>query len=896
MRFTTEWIHRHVRSSRRIVSWDVRRCPAYGPRTVIPLIAILLSPAAWGHEPLFPFVVSHDAPDNVTNVAGWIERPAGRHGFVRAEKDHFVTDAGPIRFWGTNLCFEACFPTHEQAERLAARLARFGVNCARLHHMDSRAIWGDSPNHLTIDPRRLERLDYLVHQLKRHGIYVNVNLHVSRWFDEAEGFPARRGRPEYDKGLDNFEPRMIELQEKYARDLLTHVNPYTGNAYTDEPAVAMVEINNENALLAVWAWNQLDDLPEPYATTYRRLWNEWLRAKYGTTERLLAAWNVRQKALGTEMLENGDFSKRPSVGWQMERDERTVVDWSTSQGGPGGAKRLRVVVSREGTVSWRPQFSQSGFSLRRGEPYTLSLWLKADQPRPMQINCMMAHAPWQNLGLSVQTQVGPRWRHEEFVFTASADDPNARITFTGLKPGVHELALVSLRPGGTLGPKEDETLEAETIPVVRHGRPGVVDAARRDFVDFLWDTESTYWRRMYRFLKTNLGVKSLVSGTQLSYSPPSIQARLDYLDAHAYFEHPDFPGRPWDPADWTIGNVALVNDVGGTLAGLAVRRVAGRPFTVTEYNHPAPNEYAAEGFPMIAAFGAFQRWNGVFSFTYSHDTDFEPRRITGFFDIKGDTAKLVHMPACAAMFPRGDVSPAKRLVTVEATADQQRKLLYKSLTPWTLTAAGFGLDPRMALVDRVAMRLNETKDATSDSTTLMPETAENQRVFVSDTDQLRWDVSTKRGGYFTVDSPRVKLFTGFVRGRIFALGDVRLAIGETRLDWATVSMVVIQGRGFDHPGRVLLAATGLVRNQDMRPQRLDNNRITLGNHWGSEPVLCEGVPAEVGLPVAVERVRCFALDGSGRRKETVEVTSREGRACLTLGPRYKTVWYEIEIR
>jgi len=94
----------------------------------------------------------------------------------------------------------------------------------------------------------------------------------------------------------------------------------------------------------------------------------------------------------------------------------------------------------------------------------------------------------------------------------------------------------------------------------------------------------------------------------------------------------------------------------------------------------------------------------------------------------------------------------------------------------------------------------------------------------------------------------------------------------------------------------LLAATGLVRNQDMRPQRLDNNRITLGNHWGSEPVLCEGVPAEVGLPVAVERVRCFALDGSGRRKETVEVTSREGRACLTLGPRYKTVWYEIEIR
>ena len=61
----------------------------------------------------------------------------------------------------------------------------------------------------------------------------------------------------------------------------------------------------------------------------------------------------------------------------------------------------------------------------------------------------------------------------------------------------------------------------------------------------------------------------------------------------------------------------------------------------------------------LAAFGAFQAWDGIFSFTYSHSQDFEPGRITSFFDIKGDTAKLVHMPACAAMFLRGDVAPAQ---------------------------------------------------------------------------------------------------------------------------------------------------------------------------------------------------------------------------------------------
>ena len=148
----------------------------------------LLAGVAQADEPLFPFVISYDAPENATNVSGWLDRPAGGHGFVRVEGGRLATDAGPIRFWATNFCFDACFPDREQAERAAARLARLGINCVRMHHMDSRSIWGDSPNKLTIDPKQLDRLDYLIYQLKQHGVYTNVNLHVSRWLGEAEGF------------------------------------------------------------------------------------------------------------------------------------------------------------------------------------------------------------------------------------------------------------------------------------------------------------------------------------------------------------------------------------------------------------------------------------------------------------------------------------------------------------------------------------------------------------------------------------------------------------------------------------------------------------------------------------------------------------------------------------
>ena len=129
------------------------------------LATVLSAGSAAAEEPLFPFVISYDAPDNATNVSSWLHRsvgeagsaaqpePAGEFGPVRVEKRHLATAAGLIRFWATNICFDACFPTHDEAEKLAARLARLGINCVRMHHMDSHAIWGDNPNHLTLDPK-----------------------------------------------------------------------------------------------------------------------------------------------------------------------------------------------------------------------------------------------------------------------------------------------------------------------------------------------------------------------------------------------------------------------------------------------------------------------------------------------------------------------------------------------------------------------------------------------------------------------------------------------------------------------------------------------------------------------------------------------------------------------
>ena len=875
------------------------------------LVALLAAPAA-AEEGLFPFLVSYDSPANATNVSGWPQRPAGKHGFVEARGGRLATDAGPIRFWATNLCFEGCFPTHEQAERLAGRLARLGINCVRMHHMDSRSIWGDGPNKLAIDPKKLERLDYLIYQLREHGVYANLNLHVSRWLDEAEGFVKRSERPEFDKGLDNFEPRMIELQRQYARDLLTHVNPYTRNAYVREPAVAFVEISNEDALYAVWGWGQLDRLPEPYAGTFRTLWNQWLRKKYGTTEKLSKAWGAGAKSLGREMLPGGEFAGTSPEGWNLERDDDAQAEWSVQAAGPGGSPCLRLIVHRPGKVGWHPQITRGGLTVKKETPYTLTFQMRSDKKRRCGVNAMQAHDPWESLGFSADVDLSPDWRPFRYTFVLDRDDPNARIGLTGFEPGTYELAGVSLRPGGVAGLEPDQRLEDGTVPVLRRGAMGRTQAARHDFCDFLWDTEAQYWWGMNRFLKEELGLRSLVAGTQMGYSPAHVQARLDYLDAHSYWQHPSFPGRPWDPANWYVNNLALVNSPGGTLSRLAATRVAGMPYTVSEYNHPQPIVYAAEGFPMIAAFGAFQGWDAVYSFAYSHNDRFEPVRLDGFFDVKSDPARLVHMPACAAMFLRGDVARARETLLAPLPAEAEQRQLRQSQSAWTLSTGQFGVEPNASLVHAIGLDLGAKQDKQPDpqpgkQLPSPPKSAKKPKspdkpagakpsAFVSDTGQLRWDAAQSEAGYFTVDAPRTKLFTGFVRGRTFRLGDVELRIGPTRLDWATVSLVALDGEGFDRPGRVLVAATGWVQNTGARLEELGGQRVTLGNRWGKEPILCEGIPAEIVLPVPPDRVTIYPLDPAGSRGRPIPPGVRDGRAAVPLGPQHKTLWYELVIR
>ena len=148
----------------------------------------------------FPFVLAEKLdPASLVNIGKLVlDAPAGKHGFVTARDGHFYFEDGTrARFWGTNLCFDACFPSKEQAEMMAERIAFFGFNAVRLHHMDfhfePRWIFKDiCPTYQDpqlkktgiLSGRQLDRLDCLIYQLKQRGIYIDQSQSLNIYLPE----------------------------------------------------------------------------------------------------------------------------------------------------------------------------------------------------------------------------------------------------------------------------------------------------------------------------------------------------------------------------------------------------------------------------------------------------------------------------------------------------------------------------------------------------------------------------------------------------------------------------------------------------------------------------------------------------------------------------------------
>ncbi|MBF8650949.1 cellulase family glycosylhydrolase [Pseudomonas putida] len=188
------------------------------------------------------------------------QKPAGKHGFVKASGEQLVfEDSTPVRFWGTNLSAYALFKSpDEEIVQQAKRLSALGFNLVRLHHHDSPwvspNVFGDGTlvrNTQQVDAESMRKLDLWIKALKDEGIYIWLDLHVQRALTTQDGIDdfgeLAKGEARVDlKGYAYVNASIQQAMKRFATQYLGHVNPLTGLAYKDDPAIAAILLTNEN--------------------------------------------------------------------------------------------------------------------------------------------------------------------------------------------------------------------------------------------------------------------------------------------------------------------------------------------------------------------------------------------------------------------------------------------------------------------------------------------------------------------------------------------------------------------------------------------------------------------------------------------------------------------------
>lgn len=422
---------------------------------------------------------------------------------------------------------------------------------------------------------------------------------------------------------------------------------------------------------------------------------------------------------------------------------------------------------------------------------------------------------------------------------------------------------------GSLADSEDPESGTVAIPM-DYNRHRYSVERETDCRAFMAALQSEYFREIRDHVRS-LGCVAPITGSNHWTTDPldfySNAESTDFIDRHAYWAHPAVDNG-WGIEQILFNpNSSLKSGAGGLLEQITARRVAGKPFTLTEWNVASTNEFRADAQLYMPAYASMHGWN-LFQFLFNMNRALsEPKRIGSAFDLERDVLQLSMWPATAVMFHRQDIrksEPGFRETMTFAEAANPRG---KRFDAGKLTRAGLCTGAGIGFVENADMKKTQVR---------VP--SEDQKSFASDTGELFWE----KRGLFRIDTPRTQAFAGFVPNETIKCRDVDFKTGN---DFAVVIMTSRDNQPLNVSGRILMTATARCWNTGMKYARL-RNRISA---QGVAPQIFQPVKGTVSLRTG-KALEVYALDFSGRRTAPVKCIYRDGVLTIPIGA---SVHYEL---
>lgn len=225
--------------------------------------------------------------------------PAGKHGrAVISKSGRLAFEDSPDvqrRLFGFNGFFHEIRKLEGSdrkttAQRIAqyARLVkRQGYDIVRPLVMDMYLMEGSTSANGKFNPEKLDNIDRLIAEFKNNGVYTYLTIGAYRLgMKDPWDFSIERKTGNYMTRMYIGEEIIRSNWKTVAVNMLNHVNPYTGLAWKDDPAIACVEFYNEQEI----GMNRLASLQPELKALFNSRWRAWLLRKYKTPEAVAAVW------------------------------------------------------------------------------------------------------------------------------------------------------------------------------------------------------------------------------------------------------------------------------------------------------------------------------------------------------------------------------------------------------------------------------------------------------------------------------------------------------------------------------------------------------------------------------------------------------------------------------
>ncbi len=256
--------------------------------------------------------------------------------YVTVRDGHLWSGGQRVRIWAaigkTFLNSNAITSDTPQSRAKKVDLARRGTDLLMQRYADlgfnGVRMWVgfNKPSDYKVgDGSAMDDADYFVAQAGKKGMRIwmaalnsvdtarakDVNIIDDPVTADQWAKAVGSGRGERSALARTWDPRLEALAIKQMTTVATHLNRHNGLRWCDDPTFAVWELSNEEWWMQKMVGGQWQNMPPFFRTQLIGKWNAFLKNKYGTTDKLTAAWKA---LLPGESMESESILLVPMAG------------------------------------------------------------------------------------------------------------------------------------------------------------------------------------------------------------------------------------------------------------------------------------------------------------------------------------------------------------------------------------------------------------------------------------------------------------------------------------------------------------------------------------------------------------------------------------------------------